>query len=238
MFNHTTTSDRAIIETLEQSQEKGFRMLLAKYQEPVYWHIRRLVVSHDDAQDALQETFVRIFRSLHQYKGDCSFRSWMYRIAANEALRIIVLALITSVLTLQAQVSEKQRISREQLAEKQAQHIAHDLALDDATTAKFVATYHEYQKELWAIGPRPKRAKGNAQSEEQAEAQMQQQFTRSQRILDLREKYYKKYSTFLTQRQIQCVYEIERGMRKKLMQRRAAGKKEHQGNVQRPTNKE
>ena len=46
MFNHTTTSDRAIIETLEQSQEKGFRMLLAKYQEPVYWHIRRLVVSH------------------------------------------------------------------------------------------------------------------------------------------------------------------------------------------------
>lgn len=54
---------------------------------------------------------------------------------------------------------------------------------------------------------------------------MQQQFTRSQRILDLREKYYKKYSTFLTQRQIQRVYEIERGMRKKLMQRRAAGKK-------------
>ncbi|WP_293476563.1 hypothetical protein [Prevotella sp.] len=150
---------------------------------------------------------------------------------------VIALALITSVLTLQAQVSEKQRISREQLAEKQAQHIAHDLALDDATTAKFVATYHEYQKELWAIGPRPKRAKGNAQSEEQAEAQMQQQFTRSQRILDLREKYYKKYSTFLTQRQIQRVYEIERGMRKKLMQRRAAGKKEHQGNVQRPTNK-
>lgn len=57
---------------------------------------------------------------------------------------VIALALITSVLTLQAQVSEKQRISREQLAEKQAQHIAHDLALDDATTAKFVATYHEY----------------------------------------------------------------------------------------------
>lgn len=138
---------------------------------------------------------------------------------------VIALALITSVLTLQAQVSEKQRISREQLAEKQAQHIAHDLALDDATTAKFVATYHEYQKELWAIGPRPKRVNGNAQSEEQAEAQMKQQFSRSQRILDLREKYYKKYSTFLTQRQIQRVYEIERGMRKKLAQRRAAGKK-------------
>lgn len=138
---------------------------------------------------------------------------------------LVALTLLMSVLTLQAQVSGKQRISREQLAETQAQHIAKDLAFDDATTAKFVATYCEYQKELWAIGPRPKKAPNETLSEKQAEAQMQQQFTRSQRILDLREKYYKKYSTFLTQRQIQRVYEIERGMRKKLMQRRAAGKK-------------
>lgn len=142
---------------------------------------------------------------------------------------IVALTLFMSVLTLQAQVSGKQRMSREQLAETQAQHIAYELALDDATTAKFVATYCEYQKELWAIGPRPKKNKGETLSEEQAEAQMQQQFTRSQRILDLREKYYKKYSTFLTQRQIQRVYEIERGMRKKLMQRRAAGKKAFKG---------
>ena len=64
-------------------------MLMMKYQEPLYWHIRRLVVSHDDAQDAAQETFVRIYRSFDQYRGDCSFRSWIYRIATNEALRII-----------------------------------------------------------------------------------------------------------------------------------------------------
>lgn len=138
---------------------------------------------------------------------------------------LVALTLLMSVLTLQAQVSGKQRISREQLAETQAQHIAKDLAFDDATTAKFVATYCEYQKELWAIGPRPKKAQGETLSEKQAEAQMQQQFTRSQRILDLREKYYKKYSTFLTQRQIQRVYEIERGIRKKLMQRHAARRK-------------
>lgn len=138
---------------------------------------------------------------------------------------LVALTLLMSVLTLQAQVSGKQRISREQLAETQAQHIAKDLAFDDATTAKFVATYCEYQKELWAIGPRPKKAQNETLSEKQAEAQMQQQFTRSQRILDLREKYYKKYSTFLTQRQIQRVYEIERGMRKKLMQRHAARRK-------------
>ena len=82
-------NDNAIIDTLKESSERGFRMLMMKYQEPLYWHIRRLVVSHDDAQDAAQETFVRIYRSFDQYRGDCSFRSWIYRIATNEALRII-----------------------------------------------------------------------------------------------------------------------------------------------------
>lgn len=82
-------NDNGIIDTLKESPERGFRMLMMKYQEPLYWHIRRLVVSHDDAQDAVQETFVRIYRSFDQYRGDCSFRSWIYRIATNEALRII-----------------------------------------------------------------------------------------------------------------------------------------------------
>lgn len=82
-------NDNGIIDTLKESPERGFRMLMMKYQEPLYWHIRRLVVSHDDAQDAAQETFVRIYRSFDQYRGNCSFRSWIYRIATNEALRII-----------------------------------------------------------------------------------------------------------------------------------------------------
>lgn len=82
-------NDNGIVETLKQSPENGFRMLMAKYQESVYWHIRRLVVSHDDAQDASQETLVRIYRSQGNYRGDCSLRSWIYRIATNEALRLI-----------------------------------------------------------------------------------------------------------------------------------------------------
>ena len=82
-------NDNGIVETLKQSPENGFRMLMMRYQEPVYWHIRRMVVSHDDAQDASQETFVRIYRSFGNYRGDCSLRSWIYRIATNEALRII-----------------------------------------------------------------------------------------------------------------------------------------------------
>lgn len=82
-------NDNGIMEALKQSPEDGFRMLMMRYQEPVYWHIRRLVVSHDDAQDASQETFVRIYRSFGNYRGDCTLRSWIYRIATNEALRII-----------------------------------------------------------------------------------------------------------------------------------------------------
>ncbi len=65
-------NDKGIVDTLKESPENGFRMLMTKYQEAVYWHIRRLVVSHDDAQDASQETFVRIYRSLDHYRGDCS----------------------------------------------------------------------------------------------------------------------------------------------------------------------
>ena len=69
--------------------EEGFRWLMASYKEAVYWHIRRLVVMHEDAQDVTQETLVRIFRSLPYFKGECSLRSWIYRIATNEALRLL-----------------------------------------------------------------------------------------------------------------------------------------------------
>lgn len=78
-----------IVSALNGNAEKGFRLLMAKYKEAVYWHIRRLVVSHDDAQDATQETFVRVFRSFRQFKGECSLGAWIYRIATHEALRLL-----------------------------------------------------------------------------------------------------------------------------------------------------
>lgn len=85
-----TPGDKYIISLIGRNPERGFKMLLEKYQRPVYWHIRRMVVSHDDAQDATQEAFVRMFRSFGSYSGDAgSFRSWVYRIATNEALRVI-----------------------------------------------------------------------------------------------------------------------------------------------------
>ena len=81
--------DKGIIVAIRENPERGFRLLMASYKEPVYWHIRRLVVSHADAQDAAQEAFVRIFRNFQQYNEANSFKAWIFRIASNEALRLL-----------------------------------------------------------------------------------------------------------------------------------------------------
>ena len=81
--------DGFIIEKMAENMEQGFRILLAQYKEPVYWHIRRMVVNHEDAQDAAQETFVRVFRSFRQLDESSSLKAWVYRIATNEALRLL-----------------------------------------------------------------------------------------------------------------------------------------------------
>jgi len=83
------TSDKDITETIRSRPEDGFRLLLGKYKEPVYWHIRRLVVSHADAQDATQEAFIRMYRSFGSLKQGRSLSAWIYRVATNEALRMI-----------------------------------------------------------------------------------------------------------------------------------------------------
>ena len=116
--------------------------------------------------------------------------------------------------------NQKQRLSREQLAEKQAQYIAHDLGLDDKASSKFINTYTQFQKEVWALGPRPHHKKGEMKSDAQTELEIKQRFEMSEKILNIRQKYYKKYSQFLTQQQIQRVYEIERQMKKRFAQKR------------------
>ena len=114
------------------------------------------------------------------------------------------------------QKTERQRMTREQLAQTQARLICEQLALDNETSSKFSNEYCNYIKELLAIGPKVGKKQRTAMTDAQAEAQTKQDFERSQKILDLRQKYYKRYSTFLTQRQIQRVYEIEKQMRNRL----------------------
>ena len=95
----------------------------------------------------------------------------------------------------------QQRMSREQLAKTQAKYIARELAFDDNPSSQFVTTYCECQKEVWALCPRSGK-----------DCSMQERFDRSQKLLDIRQKYYRLYSRFLTDRQIENVYKLERRM--------------------------
>ncbi len=70
----------------DDTKETAFRELLSLYKERLYWHIRKIVINHDDTDDVLQNTFIKIFRSIDKFKGDSKLYSWMYRIATNESI--------------------------------------------------------------------------------------------------------------------------------------------------------
>lgn len=136
-------------------------------------------------------------------------------------LRIFLFAIIMVACcgTMYAQSDKKQRLTREQLAEVQAKHMAEEMAMDDATRNKFVETYCQYQKEIWAIGPRVRKQDRSGSSETtdaEARKAIEDRFVHSQKILSIRRKYYDKYSKFLTQKQIERVYELERQIMKRL----------------------
>lgn len=69
-----------------KTQQEAFRKLVQLYQKPLYHHIRNIVINHDDTDDVLQNTFLKIFQNLKNFKGNSKLFSWMYRIATNEAL--------------------------------------------------------------------------------------------------------------------------------------------------------
>jgi RNA polymerase sigma-70 factor (ECF subfamily) len=71
------------------TQAKAFEVLVDTYGQRLYWHIRRIVIDHDDSDDVLQNTFIKIYRNIESFKGQSKLYSWMYRIATNEALQFI-----------------------------------------------------------------------------------------------------------------------------------------------------
>lgn len=101
------------------------------------------------------------------------------------------------------------------LAEIEANHIAYELAFSDAVSGKFVATYCNYKKDIWALGPRLRPNRRGGAFEQDNEERIKQRFVRSEKILNIRQKYYKEYSKFLTQTQIEKVYEQERMLMKR-----------------------
>lgn len=117
----------------------------------------------------------------------------------NKFFQIILIALTILVcgMSASAQTSSGQRLSREELAVQQAKYIAKELALDGATTQKYVDTYCKYQRELWNLGPR----RGLT---------TEQRLERSQQILDLRKRYNAIYRGFLSEQQLDKAYKIEK----------------------------
>lgn len=70
-------------------EERGFKHLMLKYQEPLYWHIRRMVKNHEDADDVLQNTFIKVYKSIKGFESKSKIYTWLYKIATNETLTFL-----------------------------------------------------------------------------------------------------------------------------------------------------
>ncbi len=90
-MTETPTKDDEILLLIRNpgSREKGYRLLMNTYQERLYFQVRRMVVEHEDANDVLQNCFLKVFRSIDRFEGKSSLYTWLYRVATNEALSFL-----------------------------------------------------------------------------------------------------------------------------------------------------
>lgn len=75
--------------TNKSTREEAFGQLLKKYQQKIYWHVRRLVIDHDDADDLVQDIFVKVWKNLENFREDAQLYTWLYRIATNECITFL-----------------------------------------------------------------------------------------------------------------------------------------------------
>ena len=86
-LNAANIRDEVILERFNQGDtDQAFRLLMKKYQERLYWHIRRIVIDHADANDVIQNTLVKVYKNLDGFKGNSALYTWLYRIATNESI--------------------------------------------------------------------------------------------------------------------------------------------------------
>ncbi len=85
----SSDQDKDIIRLLKTDINKGFRLVVEKYSSKLYWHIRRLVILHEDADDALQNTFLNAWKNIGEFRNESSLYTWLYAIATNESLALI-----------------------------------------------------------------------------------------------------------------------------------------------------
>lgn len=73
----------------EETQNYGFNLLVREYQERIYWHVRKMVIDHDDADDLVQEIFIKVWKNIKNFREDAKLYTWLYRIATNECLSFL-----------------------------------------------------------------------------------------------------------------------------------------------------
>lgn len=90
-MENINTDDQLLIQSILHGNDpdKAFTILVKQYQERLYWHIRRLLVDHESANDVLQNTFIKVWKNLKQFRGDSSLSTWLYRIATNESITFL-----------------------------------------------------------------------------------------------------------------------------------------------------
>lgn len=138
-----SSSDTRLVQKLQSSEdrEQAFRELLQLYQERLYWQIRNIVKDHEDADDVLQNTFIKIFRNIGKFKGESQLFSWMYRIATNEAITFL------------NKKAKKQQISSEELQDQILQNLQTDVYFEggeiELKLQKAIASLPEKQQQVF-----------------------------------------------------------------------------------------
>jgi RNA polymerase sigma-70 factor, ECF subfamily len=132
--------EETLVNELKQleTQAKAFEVLVNTYKERLYWHIRRIVLNHDDTDDVLQNTFIKVYKNIGDFNGDSKLYSWMYRIATNEALTFL------------KKKSKKLGVSDTELQDKMIDNLQADVYFEgdeiQLKLQKAVATLPEKQK--------------------------------------------------------------------------------------------
>lgn len=85
------TDDQELLQSFKEpaTREKAFTGIIKKYQEKLYWHIRRMIIDHDDTNDVLQNMFIKVWKGLENFREDSQLYTWLYRIATNESLTFL-----------------------------------------------------------------------------------------------------------------------------------------------------
>ncbi|MBR9854454.1 MAG: RNA polymerase sigma factor [Algicola sp.] len=138
-------AEETLVQELKQkeSRAQAFEVLVNTYKERLYWHIRRIVLDHDDTDDVLQNTFIKVYKNIDAFKGESKLYSWMYRIATNESLTFL------------KQKSKKLKVSDQELKDQMVENLRADVYFEGSEIQlklqKALATLPDKQKLVFTM---------------------------------------------------------------------------------------